>query len=252
MITNITIDSDNHNQFGNKRTMGQPVNIENKAQDSLSPSIIKAGQLKNEVQTSTNVEYFDNSNGSTNNVITGQTAQIKFTRGDDLTKSFFLQKRAGGTNPKDNVLETFATKPTTGALNAIFSGIDGIKKNSNVSINAIYANIDSSKAFNIRNGAIQAVMSTDGVVPTSPHFYVTDARNFWNNASKSGVVVAIQGSGTYGISGLGYANNVVAYVDSAGFHVEGPVDIVTGATGTFTTVDSKTVTVTKGIITSIV
>ena len=191
-------------------SMGQPTTIEDKANDSISASKLVASQFKNPLQTSQDVEYFDNSTGG-NNTITGKTASIKFTRSDDKTKSFLMQKRVGATNTQNNVFELYPVKPNLNAGNFIFIGVDGQQNFQYTSAIGLGANIDTTKTIvldptsgkiSANNGAIQAYLTTDGV-SSGNNLNIVDTRAIFNDSTKNGVAAILCSSGTNGFSGIG-------------------------------------------------
>ena len=181
-------------------SIGQPTTIEDKANDSISAGKMVSSQFKNRLETSQDMEYLDNSTGG-NGIITGQTASIKFTRSDDKTKSFLMQKRAGVTNTQNNVFELYPIKANLNAFNYIYIGVDGMHKD--VSVNSyveLGANIDTTKSYSSQNGAIVMALNRNGVATAYSQVSVVDARS--RNSSNVGVDVELIATGNDGIVAL--------------------------------------------------
>lgn len=214
-----------YNKAGSYISMVQPKSMENKAEDSLSPSIMRGGQLRTQVQTSTNVEYFDNSS-SLNGVVSGQTASIKFTRGDDLTKSFLMQKRAGSLKSQDNVWELYPVKANLNAGNFLFIGRDGLANFLYTSVVGLAANIDKTQFYSTRNGSIQAELCTDNVEPSTPQLNIFDARA--DGSTKVGVIAELIGTGDDGYAGIAHESGKYFIIGKNGIEMTGGLRWVSG------------------------
>lgn len=212
-----------YDSLGIVNTMSQPTSIPDFANKPISASGTNNSQYRALVGVSKNIELFDNSFGQSGQ-ITGETASIKFTRANDLTRYFLFQKRAGSIINNDNVIELFPTKSYPGSSNYIFIGRSGVSSDStkrNTGNITLSSNIDTTKAYAPGNGTFLVEISTNGAAPTYNSIFSGDARIVWVNSFKSGVVSYLNGSGTDGYAGLAYNGLSYIYVDSIGLKLGG-------------------------------
>ena len=157
------------------------------------------------------IELYDDTTGGGGS-ITGNVAEINMIRTDDATKYFTLRKRAGKDNDSDNILELFPSTQASSRFNAMFLGRDGIGNNNNIGSTTITINKDSTLSYGALNGNFTIEVALNGTLATHGSFLVQDARIIYANATKSGVCVVCAGSGTDGISGLGWFNGTATGV----------------------------------------
>ena len=152
------------------------------------------------------------SNGS---VISGNTATLNFTRSDDSTQSFILQKRVAYNADLDNVLELYATAPSSGKYNHIFIGRDGTGDTyRNVGIIVFSANTKTANTRSVYNGTFAIDVSTNNTVSATQSFslLITDARNVYGSDAVSGICGVLVGRGTNGFAGIGWDTGTVTAI----------------------------------------
>lgn len=169
--------------------------------------------------------------------------------------------RTGGTTGLDFTVlsSSTGTSNITGEMTGV-KGLVGSRTNANtLTLSSVVGvagqvtnasstvTITAAKTLSALNPA-----STTGAITTIYGLYVYDQGHATQVTNAYGIYIAAQSAATlkYAIYQAGAAdlNYFAGSVDAASFKVAG----ASGATGTFTTVDSKTVTVTNGLIVSIV
>ena len=158
------------------------------------------------------LELYDDTTGG-GGTITGNVAEINMIRTDDSTKYFTLRKRAGKDNDSDNVFELFPTTPASGRYNAMFIGADGFGvSGSNNNTGAIQFTINKTTANSAAslNGSFNIVVADNNTPNATPHFFIQDARQVLGS-SASGWIGILAGSGTDGLSALGYVSGGNVY-----------------------------------------
>lgn len=147
---------------------------------------------------------------------------------------------------------------TTGAVSyqyQILNSADAVVRSGTVSTNALNYTFAQAQADGTDTGAItvqlKAVDSVGNVSPAWADIEISTPFDVSQAASPgdvSGITLTTLGAGDSATKNVGTAAGTVA----AGDHTHTSAVITDGATGSFTTADSKTVTVTNGIITAIV
>lgn len=218
-----------HGPFGAKQSLMGLSTINNIVTGQVSPKSFSGDQgSKLNLQPGGNgTEFLDSSAGG-NNQLSGQTAQLRFTRSRDKSKFFTFQKRVGYSNDRNEVLELFAQPSYTDALNYIFIGRDGGTLSRNVNSINFGFTVDTTKAYTLGNQGFSISSNIAGV--DSVVFSLIDARSIYGNAGKSGVVSYLAGSGTDGLAMLqhmSYTGTIAPlYVTAKRVNVEAMLHLV--------------------------
>jgi hypothetical protein len=172
-----------------------------------------------------------------------------------LKKTALIRNRKSILDNNDNVLTlSFTKEAEQNKYNYLYLGRDGgNQKIPNTTYLELSSACKTSEPYSLSNGAIYArlLLDTDNPDARTGNLLILDSRVI--PGKTSGTIAVLSASGD-GLSQLQHESGASLGVDSAGIFIDGNLRVEGASTGkdtTFTTVDGKTITVTKGIITGV-